>query len=193
GLHSSLMLPLVCDGECVGVLAIAHTKPHAYDTEEIALAQSCVDQAVIAIQNVRLFNETQEALERQTATAEVLKVISESPTDVQPVFDAICDRAMALCAANIGAATRYDGDLVHMIAFRGVSAQADAAMRAAFPMKLTRGSISCRAILDAAPVQIADVLQDAEYQLKAQTRLAGYRSNLSVPMLRDGKAIGSIT
>ncbi len=96
GLHSSLMLPLVCDGECVGVLAIAHTKPHAYDKEEIALAQSFVDQAVIAIQNTRLFNETQEALARQTATSDVLQVISESPTDVQPVLDVIAERAAAL-------------------------------------------------------------------------------------------------
>jgi len=194
GGNASMLSAAMVSGELVvGTIAAFHMDMRPFSDRDAKLLKSFADQAVIAIRNARLFNETKEALERQTATAEVLRVISESPTDVQPVFDAICQRAMALCAANIGAATRYDGDLVHMIAFRGVSAQADAAMRAAFPMKLTRGSISCRAILDAAPVQIADVLQDAEYQLKAQTRLAGYRSNLSVPMLRDGKAIGSIT
>ena len=87
------MLPLLRKSECIGVLALAREKAGAFSDKEIALAESFVDQAVIAIENVRLFNETREALERQTATAEILKVISESPTDVQPVFDVIAERA----------------------------------------------------------------------------------------------------
>ncbi|HSB24968.1 MAG TPA: GAF domain-containing protein, partial [Burkholderiaceae bacterium] len=191
--QAALYLPLMRGADCIGLLALAGSRANAFTDADVALAESFRDQALIAIENARLFKETREALERQTATAEVLRVISESPTDVQPVFDAICERAMALCAASIGAVARYDGELVHLVAFKGVSTQAEAAMRAAFPMKPTRASISARAVLDGTPVQIPDVELDPEYELKQQTRLAGYRSTLSVPMLRDGKAIGSIT
>ncbi|HVO06684.1 MAG TPA: GAF domain-containing protein [Burkholderiaceae bacterium] len=191
--QAALYLPLVRGDDCIGLLALAGSRPNAFTDADVALAESFRDQALIAIENARLFKETREALERQTATAEVLRVISESPTDVQPVFDAICERAMALCHANIGAVARYDGELVHLVAFKGVSPEAETAMRAAFPMKPTRASISSRAILEGAPVQIPDVELDPEYRLKQQARLAGYRSNLAVPMLRDGRAIGSIT
>ncbi len=102
GVNSSLMLPLLRKDECIGVLVLARDKAGPFDDKEIALAKSFVDQAVIAIENVRLFNETKEALERQTATAEVLQVISESPTDVQPVFDTIAERAAQLTGAESG-------------------------------------------------------------------------------------------
>jgi GAF domain-containing protein len=147
---------------------------------------------VIAIENVRLFNETKEALEQQTATAKVLQVISQSPTDVQPVFDAIVERALALCDARIGGVARYDGELVHMVAFHGASPEATAMMRAAFPMPAGPGSVLARAVFERAPVQIPDVLGDPDYVLKEATRLVGYRGNLGVPMIRDGEVIGSI-
>jgi signal transduction histidine kinase/CheY-like chemotaxis protein len=192
GLRSSLMLPLLVNDECIGVLAITHKEPHAYDQNEIALAQSFVDQAVIAIQNARMFNETKEALERQTATTEILRMISASPTDVTPVFDAIAERARVLCGAEIGATTRFDGELLHMVGYHGASPEAEAVMRAAFPRKEDPSSINGRCLLARAPVQVADVLLDAEYQLAAAAKAAGWRSGLAVPMLQGGQAIGTI-
>jgi signal transduction histidine kinase len=193
GYRTVLVVPMLREGEAIGLISLLRNEVRPFAPSEIGLVQTFADQAVIAIQNVQLFNDTRRALEHQTATAEVLKVISESPTDVQPVFDAICERAMALSGANIGGVTRFDGEWVHLVAFQGISPEADAAMRAAFPMRPSRASISARAVLEGMPVEIADVEKDPDYQLKSQMRLAGYRSNLSVPMLRDGKAIGSIT
>jgi GAF domain-containing protein/CheY-like chemotaxis protein/anti-sigma regulatory factor (Ser/Thr protein kinase) len=192
GVNASLMLPLLRDGSCIGVLALVRRRPGAFSDKEIALAESFRDQAMIAIQNARLFNETKEALEQQTATAEVLQVISSSPTDVQPVFDAIAERAMKLCDARIGGVSRFDGDKVHLVAFRGVSPEASEVMHRAFPMKPGRGAILARAIVERAPVQIPDILEDAEYALKDQSMRAGFRSNLAVPMLREDQVIGSI-
>jgi signal transduction histidine kinase len=122
----------------------------------------------------------------------VLQVISRSPTDVQPVFDAIAERAMILCEARIGGVTRFDGELVHLVAYHGVSSEAREATFAAFPRKPGRGLTTTRAILDGAPVQIPDVLEDPEYALKDEARKAGYRSNLAVPMLREGRVVGAI-
>ena len=135
-----------------------------------ALLRPSPTRRSIAIQNARLFNETKEALEHQTATAEVLKVISDSPTDVQPVFDAIAERARTLCDAHTGGVAQFDGTLVHLRAFTGASRDAEQQMLALYPMKPGRGAASTRAILERAPVQIADVLEDPEYTLKALRR-----------------------
>jgi two-component system, NtrC family, sensor kinase len=96
GVKSSLYLPVLHNGECIGLLALAGKRANIFGEDEIALAESFRDQALIAIENVRLFNETQEALERQTATADILQVIASSPSDVQPVFDAIVTNAIRL-------------------------------------------------------------------------------------------------
>ena len=93
GVRSSLAIPLLREGESIGAMMLFRKQPGGFDDKEISLAESFRDQALIAIENTRLFNETHEALERQTATAEILRVISESPTDVQPVFEAIAKRA----------------------------------------------------------------------------------------------------
>ncbi|HEU5294515.1 MAG TPA: GAF domain-containing protein [Burkholderiaceae bacterium] len=192
GNYSSIVAPMLWEDTGVGSIVAFRQPPRPFSDKEISLLKTFADQAVIAIQNARLFKETQEALERQTATAEVLKVISESPTDVQPVFDAIADRAMALCNATIGGVARFDGEQVHLVAYRGISAEAEAAMRKGFPMRPDRGGIMARAIVECAPVQVPDVLADPTYRFKEQAVLAGYRSNLAVPMLRDGQAVGSI-
>ena len=94
--------------------------PRPFSDKEIALLPTFADQAVIAIQNARLFNETKEALERQTATAEVLQVISASPTDVQPVFDIIAERAAKLTGAESGIVFRFDGEWIHMASSYGM-------------------------------------------------------------------------
>jgi signal transduction histidine kinase len=134
-----------------------------------------------------------ETLEHQTATTEVLRVISSSPTNVQPVFNAIAERAKALCGARVSAVTQYDGQWVHLVAYHGVSEEIDAPMLAYFPVRLSNVAVSARAVNERAPVQIIDVQEDPDYGPKTQARRAGYRGTLAVPMFRDGQAIGSIT
>src|SRR5207244_6578486 len=96
GVNSALYLPLLREGECIGLLTLGGNQANVFGESEIALAESFRDQALIAIENARLFNETQEALEQQTATADILKVIASSPSDVQPVFDAVAERSKRL-------------------------------------------------------------------------------------------------
>ena len=184
--------PMLKDGAPIGAILVAWPEPGETPQRQIDLFKTFADQAVIAIENVRLMNETKEALEQQTATAEILRVISSSPTDVQPVFDAIAERAMVLCGGSMGAATRFDGELLHLVSYRGTAAQGEAAMRAEFPMQISRGSANGRAVLDRAPVQITDVRSDAEYELKEGAERSGWTSCLSVPLLHDGRAIGAI-
>ena len=192
GNYSLVYAPLIRDGLGIGSIALVRIPPKPFTDKEISLLTTFADQAVIAIENARLFRETQEALERQTAMSDILRVISESPTDVQPVFDAITERAMALCNARMGGMSRFDGELVHLMALHGVSPAALEAMHAAFPMKPGRSSLNARAILECAPVQCADVFEDADYGPKDAARQAGFRSCLAVPLLRDGQAVGAI-
>ena len=187
-----LGVPMLRDGQPLGVFVVAWGTPGPIPSGQVDLLKTFADQAVIAIENVRLFNETKEALERQTATADVLKVISESPTDVQPVFDAIAERAKALCGATISGVARFDGEWVHLVAYQGVSAEADEAMRNVFPVQINSGTVSARVIRARKPVQIVDVMADPEYGAKKAALLAGYRGALAVPMLREGHVVGSI-
>ena len=184
--------PMLKDEAPVGAILVAWPVPGPTPKRQVDLLKTFADQAVIAIENVRLINETREALEQQTATADILKVISESPTDVQPVFDAIAERAMTLCDSRVGGVARFDGEMVHLVAYHGVSQEASDAMRASFPMKPGRGAIMARTIHDRVPVQIADVLEDPDYAMKDAAMRAGFRSNLAVPMFREGQVIGSI-
>ena len=133
GVNSALYLPLLREGECIGALALVGSRPNNFGPGEIAQAESFRDQALIAIENARLFNETQEALERQTATAEVLKVIASSPSDVQPVFDAIAASANRLLGGFSTTVIRFVGDALHLVAFTPTNAAADEALQAAFP------------------------------------------------------------
>ncbi|MEO6746610.1 MAG: GAF domain-containing protein, partial [Caldimonas sp.] len=176
GIRTVLAVPLMRDDTALGVITVRRVEVRPFTDTHIKLVTTFASQAVIAIENVRLFNETKDALERQTATAEILRVISGSPTDVQPVFDAIAERARLLCGALVGATTRFDGDLLHLVGYHGPSLQGEAAMRAAFPMKPGRGSINARAILAKAPAQIADVDLDPEYQVTQAARQSGFRS-----------------
>jgi len=137
-------------------------------------------------------NELKESLERQTATADVLKVISGSPTDTQPVFDRIAERAATLCGANFGVVTRFDGELIHMVAFYGATHEADEAIHAIYPLKPGSANLAARVIRDRAPAQIADVLLDPQYAQKDAAREVGFRSTLGVPLLREGRVLGAI-
>ena len=187
-----LSVPMLRESQLIGVITTWRREVRPFDDRQIGLVCTFADQAVIAIENARLFNETKEALERQTATADVLKVISESPTDVQPVFDAIAERAKTLCGAQISGVVSFDGEWVHLVAYHGVSREADDAMRSVFPVRIDGRTTSARAIRARAPVQIIDVMADPDYGAKDAARLAGFRANMAVPMLREGEVIGAI-
>jgi len=193
GVKSSLMLPLLREGECLGVLIFTRSKPSVFSETEIALAKSFVDQAVIAIENVRLFNETKVALERQTATAEVLSVISESPTDVQPVLEAVAQRAGSLCHADGSRVwLLLDGQLRAMTSY-GASYTASAHAEV---LPLRRSSIAGRSILERRSIHIDDVLPviGTEYpDVRDIQKRIGFRTALNVPLLREGEALGVIS
>ena len=139
--------------------------------------------------------ERDEALEQQTATAEVLQVISGSTTDVQPVFDTIVTRAAKLCDAEFTAVARFDGELLHLVAINNLSPQEQDAFHALFPREPGRHFVMGRAFVDRHATQVPDVLTDPEYDQRTREVLqtaTGYRTFLGIPILRDGVPIGVI-
>src|SRR5262245_6490154 len=134
-----------------------------------------------------------EAQEQQAAAAEILRVIASSPTDVQPVFDTIVASAVRLCDGLFSALFRFDGELMHQVAQHDYTPEALEAAQRVFPARPTRALRAARAILDRAVVHVPDAELDAEFQDPALGRAIGYRSVLSVPMLREGAPIGVIS
>src|SRR5215470_9559402 len=191
GYRSTLQLPLVQRDGVIGVIGISHAEPRTFSSDELALLQTFADQAVIAIENVRLFKELQAsnrelttALDQQTATSDILRVISRSQTDVQPVFDGIVSSAMRLCGAVTGALYSFDGSLIDQLAQTHDTPE----LRSAYPRPARPDEHPGQAILELRVVQSADVEHDpavGEF-LRGRARARGYRSILSVPMLRDG-------
>jgi signal transduction histidine kinase len=178
----------------IGAITVRRQNVRPFSDKQIALLQTFADQAVIAIENVRLFNETQESLEQQTATNEILRVISSSPTDVQPVFDVIVEQACRLCDAVVANAVRIDGDLMHNMAAFGFTPKAQAMVRRSFPQPPSRATMSGRAILERAVVEAEDAsIDDVGTTSGEISRSLGGRAMISVPMLKDGIAIGAIT
>jgi signal transduction histidine kinase/putative methionine-R-sulfoxide reductase with GAF domain len=197
GFRSLLSVPMLRDGVPLGALAVARVAPGPFSDNQIALLKTFADQAVIAIENVRLFTELEtrnaelrEALDHQTATAEVLAIISRSPTDVQPVFAAIARSAAGLCEAELSAVYRYDGELIHVAANTLRSSEQRDAFARLYPMPPGRGTPVARAILERRTQHVPDTSDDPEYlALLAST---GFRSALAVPMVREGAPIGAI-
>jgi GAF domain-containing protein len=195
---TTLVVPLLREGAPLGAIVIRREVVQPFSVRQIALLETFADQAVIAIENVRLFTELEarnreltEALEQQTATSEILRVISRSQTDVQPVFDAIVRSAARLCDGVFGGLYRFDGELIHLVAAHNLSPDALEAARQIFPAPLTRELSAGRAILDRAVIHIPDVESDQEYK-RSLTRVVGARSLLTVPMFREGHPVGTI-
>ncbi len=191
GFRSVLHVPMLKDGRVIGAVGVARLVPGLFSDREIALLQTFADQAVIAIENVRLFNETKEALEQQTATADILRVISSSPVNLQSVFDTIVSNAVRLCGAAFGGLNRLEGNRITLDAHYGVPADELAILqRDVFPLPVSRESATGRAILDRAVIHIRDIRDDPNVRTPRVQSMQGYRTFLAVPMLRDGIPIG---
>jgi GAF domain-containing protein len=201
GWRAMLGVPLLREGSCIGVITISKTTPQPFAAKQIELATTFADQAVIAIENVRLFEveqqrtrELSESLEQQTATSEVLRVISSSPTNVQPVFDSIAESAVRLCGGQFSFVTRFDGKLMNFASCFGLSAEGFDVFRGIFPRPASDDTVIGRAISQRAIVEIPDVEVDAAYGVQSQrlARTVNYRSIVGVPLLHEGSPIGAI-
>jgi two-component system, NtrC family, sensor kinase len=196
GFRSLACVPLMRQGEPIGVISVSRKTPGALNDKQVDLLRTFADQAVIAIENARLFNETKEALEQQTATAEILKVISGSPTDVQPVFDAIVRSGLGLFPnAAIGVALP-DGDQVRAAAIGTSDPALMEAWKRRFPFPLKREYMHGLAILERRLVDIPDAEAEKDGPLAqgiANFLASGYRALTIAPMMRGGDCIGAIS
>src|SRR5215207_1129569 len=198
GYQMTCSVPLLREGKAIGVIIIRRRRPHLFNGKQIALIETFASQAVIAIENVRLFNELKtrnreisESLEQQTATSEVLRVMAASPNDVQPVLEAVARNAARLCEAVDVQIYRVDGLLLRQVAHSGPMP----ALQEGEALPLVPGLITGRAVMEHRTLHVEDAqqLEVAEYpdSIALQKRL-GHRTVLVTPLLREGNAIGAI-
>ena len=199
GHRTMLATPLLREGVTVGVIDLFRVEVDPFSDRQVELLRTFADQAVIAIENVRLFTELDrrnrdltEALEQQTATSEILRVISQSQTDVQPVFDTIAAAAHRLCRANSANVFTFDGKLIHLAALVNANPDYVETLRRFFPRPPGREVAVTRAIQSRSIVAISDVDEDAEYAIRGNSTTGGFRSVLAIPLLREENAIGAI-
>jgi len=193
GYRTVLDVPMLKEGELIGVVSIFRQEVSQFTDKQIELVKNFANQAVIAIENTRLLNELRESLQQQTATADVLKVISRSTFDLQAVLDTLIESAVRLCEARFGAMFRLDCELLHLAAHTQNFDEVQLALirDRFYPMAPNRGHVSGRAVLTGVPVQIPDTLADPGYRGQGAKK-AGFRSIVGVPLLREGQAIGVI-
>src|SRR5262249_13956689 len=204
-----LAIPMFCANELLGAISIQREEIRPFTDNHIALMETFADQAVIAIENVRLFTELQEknqaltqahaqvseALEQQTATAEILRVISSSPTDVQPVFEVVLASGVRLCGASFGGVFRFDGELIHLVTSHQWPTQQLEALRGRFPMPPGDGSLAARAIRDCDVVQTPAYMAASRAGVLPEWVSGGEhrpRSTIAIPMQREGRPLGAI-
>ena len=190
GARTVLSTPLLRQGEAIGSIVIRRTEVRPFTDKHIKLLETFADQAVIAIENVRLFQELKESLEQQTATSEILGVIASSPTDVQPVLDVVAENAARLCDATDAVIHRIDGDKLRSGARYGLLPT----RRGSEPLtSIDRGSIPGRTVIDRRTLHIHDLAAEPEDDLLAPfARSLGVRTVLATPLLREGIPIGTI-
>jgi len=191
GYRTILGVPLLRDGTMVGVLSLTRDEVRPFTDKQMALATTFADQAVIAMENARLVNELRESLQQQTATAEVLKVISRSAFDLQAVLDTLVESAARLCDADSAAIHRPIGNSYPYVASYGYTREYHEYMRER-PIIPGRGTVLGRAVTECKPVQVNDVEADPEYTLREGQRLGGFRTVLGIPLLREGVPTGVI-
>jgi two-component system NtrC family sensor kinase len=193
GFRAALSVPMLRDGQAIGVITVSRIEAGAFAANEVALLQTFADQAVIAIENVRLFNETKEALERQTAMADILKVIASSPADVKPVFHAIATSANRLIGGHSTTVLRIVGDMAELAAFTSVSPEADEALRALFPRPIFASDMQLAQVLQGEVMEITDTEGASELITRNLARSRGFRSRLLVPLRSDNDVLGVIS
>ena len=204
GHRSMIGVPLMREGKPVGVIGLSRSRVDPFAEREIRLVTTFADQAVIAIENVRLFEaeqqrtrELSESLERQTATSEVLSVISSSPGDLQPVFEAMLEKAVRICNAKSGDILRWEGDRLRLVATHNTPAAFVEVLRRSPPVHPRNPrSILARMMATKSAIHIADLAADQDYERRsppivASVELGGTRTALFMPMLKENVLIGA--
>jgi len=205
GFRSVISVPMLRKGHPIGAVVVTSAAPGLFPENQVAVLKTFADQAVIAIENVRLFRELEarnrdltESLEQQTATSEILRVISSSPTDAQPVFDTIVRNSKELLGGHSVAVTRVIGDEVHLMAFSTVSRESDAVLRAAYPIRLDELTLAERMAREGTPTIMEDVetaggTDEENERTRRIARARGFRSRIRMPMVHDGATVGWIS
>jgi two-component system, NtrC family, sensor kinase len=190
GFRSMLFVPLLRDRNIIGLISVTRVEPGPFADHHIQLLQTFADQAVIAIENTRLFSETQEALERQTATADILKVIARSPSDVQPVFEAIATRANSLVGGFSATVFRFINGMAHLMAFTPTTPEADEVLKSTFPSPVETFA-PFRMARDGEVTRIPDTEMLTD-EIRDIARARGFRSMMFAPLMNKGASIGLI-
>jgi GAF domain-containing protein len=191
-MRTALGVPVLREGKPIGGIGIFRKEVRPFTERQIELVTTFADQAAIAIENVRLFNETKEALERQTATSEVLRVISESQTDTQPVFDAIVRSAVRLCGGTFGGMVRIDGETMHLWAHYNYSPDAMKVISLRYPAPISEHSLVGLAVRTRDVVHSPDTLNDPRSKITPFSEAAGFRAQVTVPLVKDGTVLGTL-
>ena len=197
GQRTTFGVPLLREGEAIGTIQLRRAEINSFTNEQMALLGTFADQAVIAIENTRLLNELRESLQQQTATSEVLGVISSSPGELKPVFEAMLTNAMRLCEAKFGLMQRYEGDAWKIAAAQGAPAYTEYLQQHYENRQPGPETVSARIARTKQVIQTSDLAASRGYRKRdpvvvAAVDLGGVRTILGVPMLKEGKLIGAI-